>query len=108
MAWNRGLGAMGILSVLAAGFPAEIYGQDDVPAQSERALTRELLQELIGINTAPANGCTKAAEAMAARLRSAGFPDGDVLMAGPRPEKQNLGERLRRRGQGRPIHRIPH
>src|ERR1035437_8271443 len=108
MAWNRGLGAMGILSVLAAGFPAGIYGQDDDPAQSERALARELLQELIGINTAPANGCTKAAEAMAARLRSAGFPDGDVLMAGPRPEKQNLVVRLRGRGQAQPVLWIAH
>ena len=108
MDWNRGLGAMGILSLLAAGFPASIYGQDDVPAQSERALTRELLQELIEINTAPANGCTKAAEAMAARLRSAGFPDGDVLMAGPRPEKQNLVVRLRGRGQAKPILWIAH
>ena len=109
MTWNRGLRAMVVLSLLAAGFPARLKGQGGAPAATpERALARDVFQELIEINTAPANGCTKAAEAMAARLRSAGFPDGDVLIAGPRPEKQNLVVRLRGRGQARPILWIAH
>ncbi len=100
---------MGVLSLLAAGFPAGMNGQGGAPgAPPERALARDLLRELIEINTAPANGCTKAAEALAARLRSAGFPETDVLMAGPRPEKQNLVARLRGRGQGKPVLWIAH
>src|ERR1039457_6756024 len=92
MAWRRNarktrLCAMGILSLLAASFLAWASGQAGAPAAPpERALARDVFQELIEINTAPANGCSKAAEATAVRLRSAGFPESDVLMAGPRNE----------------------
>jgi acetylornithine deacetylase/succinyl-diaminopimelate desuccinylase-like protein len=66
------------------------------------------LRELVEIDTSPAFGCTKAAEAMAARLRKAGFSDSDALLAGPRPEKQNLVVRLRGRAQAKPILLIAH
>ena len=79
-----------------------------VAASSDRDLARDLLRELVEINTSPAYGCTKAAEAMAARLRSAGVPDADLVLAGPRPEKQNLVVRLRGRGAARPILLIAH
>ncbi|MGA2268681.1 MAG: M20/M25/M40 family metallo-hydrolase [Bryobacteraceae bacterium] len=75
---------------------------------SARPLARDLLRELVEINTTPAFGCTKAAEAMAARLRSVGFPDSDVVMAGARPEKQNLVARLRGGGKAKPILLIAH
>jgi acetylornithine deacetylase/succinyl-diaminopimelate desuccinylase-like protein len=45
---------------------------------------------------------------MAARLRSAGFPESDVLMAGPRPERRNLIVRLRGSGQAKPVLWIAH
>ena len=45
---------------------------------------------------------------MAARLRSAGFPDSDVVLAGARPEKQNLVARLRGGGKAKPILLIAH
>jgi acetylornithine deacetylase/succinyl-diaminopimelate desuccinylase-like protein len=45
---------------------------------------------------------------MAARLRKAGFSDSDALLAGPRPEKQNLVVRLRGRAQAKPILLIAH
>jgi hypothetical protein len=41
-------------------------------------LARELFQELIEINTTLNVGSTKAAEAMAVRLRAAGFAENDV------------------------------
>ena len=66
------------------------------------------MRELVEINTTPAYGCTKAAEAMAARLRSAGFSTSDVLLLGPRPEKQNLIVRLRGQAQAKPILLIAH
>jgi acetylornithine deacetylase/succinyl-diaminopimelate desuccinylase-like protein len=95
--------------LLGAGLPA---AGDQIPASpatlSERAFARALLQELIEINTAPANGCTRATEAMAARLRAAGFSDSEVLIGGPRPEKQNLVVRWRGRGQAKPILLIAH
>lgn len=97
------------LSLFWAGLPARGDQQSGASAAPpERALARDLLQELVEINTTPAYGCTRAAEAMAARLRSAGFSGSDVLITGPRPEKQNLVVRLRGRAQAKPILFIAH
>ncbi|MBZ5585420.1 MAG: M20/M25/M40 family metallo-hydrolase [Acidobacteriia bacterium] len=69
---------------------------------------RDVLRQLVEIDTTPAFGCTKAAEAMAARLRAAGFADSDVILAGARPEKQNLVVRFRGSGEAKPILLIAH
>jgi hypothetical protein len=88
--------------------PPRAAAQSAPAASPDRALARDLLRELVEIDTSPANGCTKAAEAMAARLRSAGFPDSDVQIAGPRPERRNLVVRLRGRAQAKPVLWIAH
>src|SRR4051794_14627870 len=64
---------------------------------------REIYKELIEINTTdtPAGNVTKAAEAMAARLRAAGFPAADVQVLGPDPRKGNLVARWRAAGGSR-------
>jgi acetylornithine deacetylase/succinyl-diaminopimelate desuccinylase-like protein len=102
-------GCIGILTLLlpGAGLAA---GPPAVPptAPAQRTLARDLLRELVEINTTPAYGCTKAAEAMAARLRAAGFPNSDVQLLGPRADRQNLVARLRGPGQSRPILLIAH
>jgi len=58
---------------------------------------REIYKELVEINTTdtPAGNVTKAAEAMAARLKAAGFPAADVQVLGPDPKKGNLVARWR-------------
>jgi acetylornithine deacetylase/succinyl-diaminopimelate desuccinylase-like protein len=94
--------------LLAAGLQAQRNEKPADPGPSGRALARDLLRELVETNTAPASGCTRAAEAMAARLRAAGFADSDLTLAGARPEKQNLVVRLRGRGQAKPILLIAH
>ena len=64
----------------------------------------DIYKELIEINTVTATGDTaKAAEAMAARLRAAGFPDADVHAFSPTPRKGNLVARLRGSGARKPI-----
>jgi acetylornithine deacetylase/succinyl-diaminopimelate desuccinylase-like protein len=76
---------------------------------SDDQLVRDLLRELIEINTTHSIGSTgKAAEAMAARLREAGFAPEDVLVLGPRPERANLVARLHGTGARRPILLISH
>jgi acetylornithine deacetylase/succinyl-diaminopimelate desuccinylase-like protein len=77
-------------------------------ASSERLLARDLLRQLVQIDTTPPNGCTKASEMLAARLRSAGFSESDVLLLGSRPDRQNLVIRLRGCGQAKPILLIAH
>jgi acetylornithine deacetylase/succinyl-diaminopimelate desuccinylase-like protein len=71
-------------------------------------LARDIFRELIEINTTLHVGSTKAAEAMAARLRTAGFPDSDIQVIGPQPQHTNLVVRYRGRGVLRPILFIAH
>jgi acetylornithine deacetylase/succinyl-diaminopimelate desuccinylase-like protein len=75
----------------------------------EDALTRELLAELVAIDTTDVTGnTTLAAEAMARRLLDAGFPEDDVLVLEPQPRKGNLVARLRGSGTGAPILLLAH
>ena len=46
-------------------------------------LSRDIFRELIEINTTSAKGSTGAAEAMAARLKTAGFRSDDIQVLGP-------------------------
>ncbi len=73
-------------------------------------LAREIFKELIEINTTdtPAGNTTRAAEAMAARLKAAGFPANDVQVLAPDPRKGNLVARLRGNGTKRPILLLAH
>jgi acetylornithine deacetylase/succinyl-diaminopimelate desuccinylase-like protein len=60
------------------------------------ALARDILRELVEIDTTHSSGdTTVAAEAMAARLLAAGFPAQDVQVIVPAPRKGNLVARLR-------------
>jgi acetylornithine deacetylase/succinyl-diaminopimelate desuccinylase-like protein len=72
------------------------------PVESER-LAREVFAELVGTDTTHAVGSAKAAEALAARFRAAGFPAADIYVGGPRPDKMNIVVRLHGRGKGRPV-----
>ena len=73
---------------------------------------REIYNELISINTVDSVGSvTKAAEAMAARFRAAGFPEADVKVLIPpgKPTKGNLVVRYRgRAGGAKPILLLAH
>ena len=71
-------------------------------------LARGIFRELIEINTTLTAGCTRAAEAMAARLRKGGFPESDIQLAGPAPQHMNLVVRYRGKGTQRPILFISH
>src|SRR5438128_7551552 len=72
-------------------------------------LARDIWKELVEINTVTATGDTaKAAEAMAARLRSAGFPAADVQVFKPAPRKGNLVARLRGTGARKPMLLLAH
>lgn len=91
----------GVNAAAPASAPASNAASDLPPHQQ---LARDLLQELVEINTTHSSGDnTAAAEAMAARLRSAGFPDEDIHVLGPRPTKGNLVVRYR----GRDVNRKP-
>jgi acetylornithine deacetylase/succinyl-diaminopimelate desuccinylase-like protein len=63
--------------------------------EATRRLARDIFQQLIEINTTDSVGSTTvAAEAMAKRLRDAGFAPEDVRVLGPNGRKGNLVARL--------------
>ena len=77
--------------------------------QPQQQLAREIFKQLIEINTTDSVGDnTRAAEAMAARFRAAGFPESDIKVLGPVPKKRNLVVRLHGTGAGRPVLFIGH
>ncbi len=91
-----------LLSTLA--FAPLLHGQEN-PSD----LARAVLKELIEINTTDSSGDnTAAAEAVARRLRDAGFPAGDVEVVVPAPKKGNVVARLRGAGQGPPVLFLAH
>jgi acetylornithine deacetylase/succinyl-diaminopimelate desuccinylase-like protein len=74
------------------------------------ARAREIFEQLIAINTTdtPAGNVTIAANAMAERLKAAGFPAEDVRVLGPDPRKHNLVARYRGAGPRRPLLLLAH
>jgi acetylornithine deacetylase/succinyl-diaminopimelate desuccinylase-like protein len=73
-------------------------------------LARDIFRELIGINTTESSGSTmESAQAMAARLKTAGYTDADIQIVSPGPRKANLIARLRGAGGGgKPILLLAH
>jgi len=85
---------------LATPIPATLPSGDPAPRSPEayQALARELLAELVGINTTASVGDnTRASEAMRDRLLAAGFPEDELFVIVPGPRKGNLVARLRGR-----------
>lgn len=86
-------------AALAVTAPVRAQGPVRTPDQQ---LVRDLLAELIGINTTCEHGnTTPAAEAMARRLVAAGLPDSDVVVVGAGERNRNLVARLRGKGRAR-------
>jgi acetylornithine deacetylase/succinyl-diaminopimelate desuccinylase-like protein len=84
--------------------------QAQEPADAaSRQLAREILKQLVEINTTDSVGnVTQAAAAMAQRFRAAGFAAADVQLLGPSPKKQNLVVRLHGSGAHRPVLLLGH
>jgi acetylornithine deacetylase/succinyl-diaminopimelate desuccinylase-like protein len=104
---RRSLARPALLALLLAAAPAA--AQDRALTRHE-AMARELLAELVEINTTHSVGDnTAAARAVEARLLAAGFPREDVHVLEPAPRKGNLVARLRGRDTGRkPILLLAH
>jgi acetylornithine deacetylase/succinyl-diaminopimelate desuccinylase-like protein len=112
---NSGFGRRrGFLAVLCIAALASIYGVMSGRAMAEgltpsQKLAVDVYKELVEINTVTATGDTaKAAEAMGARLRAAGFAEDDVHVFSPAPHKGNLVARFRGTGTRKPILLVAH
>ncbi|HEV7410961.1 MAG TPA: M20/M25/M40 family metallo-hydrolase [Bradyrhizobium sp.] len=95
-----------LIAAVIAAVPASLHAEALTPQQQ---LAFDVYKELVEIDTTTATGDTKqAAEAMASRLRAAGFAEGDVQMFSPAPRKGNLVARLRGTGARKPILLLAH
>jgi len=89
------------------GVFAQSSGSSDADSEYHK-LARDIFRELIEINTTSTHGSTKAAEAMAVRLKSAGFPKSDIQVIGPDLQHENLVIRFRGSGKLKPLLFICH
>jgi len=95
---------LAILVCLAIAAPLRAQSNDP-----NHVLARAIFKQLIEINTTDSVGNnTTAAEAMAKRLRDAGYPESDIYIGGPNPRKGNLVARLHGTGAHKPILMIGH
>lgn len=74
-----------------------------------RSLAHDIFKELVEVESTDSGvGSTPAAEAVALRLREAGFAESDIQVIGPAPRKKNVVVRLHGAGKARPILIIGH
>jgi len=95
-----------LLFCLIAGWAPRGHseGQEQI-----KQLAHDIFKQLIETNTTDSVGnVTTAAEAMAKRLRDAGFEARDIQVAGPNERKKNLVARFRGTGKRKPILFIGH
>src|SRR5580704_7813952 len=77
-----------LMLISALTFGADIQAQDN---DATNKMAHDIFKQLIEINTTDSVGSTTvAAQAMAQRLRDAGFSSTDVIVVGPNDRKGNL------------------
>jgi len=80
-----------------------------LPPEADQRLAREIYKEMIEVNSGFTTGSTTPiAEAVAKRLKAAGFPDADVFVGGAIPRKANVVARYRGTGARKPILLLAH
>src|SRR5207249_1172831 len=76
---------------------------------AERKLAHDIYKEFVEIQSGFTTGATTpVAEAAAARLKAAGFPESDIFVGGAHPKKANLVVRYRGTGARKPILLLAH
>ena len=97
----------GLWLTMLAGAQAVAAGA--AAQQASDALAHDILKQLVEINTTDSVGSVStAAEAMAQRLRAAGFTAADLAVLGPEERKKNLVVRLRGSGAHKPVLLLGH
>ena len=102
--------AIQLLSGASLCIAASIPGAFAADTAPPVPVAREILAQLIAINSTHAHGTTIAAHALAERFRAAGFATADVIEVAPpdHPEQGNLVVRLHGTGKAKPVLYIGH
>jgi acetylornithine deacetylase/succinyl-diaminopimelate desuccinylase-like protein len=92
--------------LLAAGI---FLFAENMPSANQQRLAHEIYKELVETNTSFTTGqTTPAAEAVARRLRAAGFPAAGIQVLGASPKKMNVVVRYRGTGAKKPLLLLAH
>ncbi|HET9833741.1 MAG TPA: M20/M25/M40 family metallo-hydrolase [Vicinamibacterales bacterium] len=102
--------AVWLLTLACVSCGVHAQTQSTKPPQKYEVLGRQILGELIAIDTTVDRGSTVAAKAVAARAIANGFSQADVTIVTPkeRPDSSSVVVRLRGRSRARPILYINH
>ncbi len=85
------------------------FGASILPPDADQRLSHDIYKEIIEIKSGFTTGATTpVAEAIAKRLRAAGFADSDIFLGGAIPTKSNLVVRYRGTGKLKPILLLAH
>jgi acetylornithine deacetylase/succinyl-diaminopimelate desuccinylase-like protein len=80
-----------------------------MPPEADQRLARDIYKEIVEIKSGFTTGATTpVAQAVAKRLRAAGFPDSDIFIGGAIPTKANLVVRFHGTGRLKPILLLAH
>jgi acetylornithine deacetylase/succinyl-diaminopimelate desuccinylase-like protein len=99
-----------LAGVAAAGAAVRSPEVPPEPPAADRLFARDVLAQLVELDTTAAHGTQAAAQAVAARLADAGFAASDVQLLAPpdRPTRTNVVVRLRGVGRAAPLLIIGH
>jgi acetylornithine deacetylase/succinyl-diaminopimelate desuccinylase-like protein len=88
---------------------ASLLSAQSAPPAAERQLAHDIYKQLVEIKSGFSTGATTpVAQAVAARLKAAGFPDSDIFVGGAIPTKANLVVRYHGTGARKPILLLAH
>src|ERR1700733_11525316 len=89
--------------------PLVCFAASTMPPEVDQRLARDIYKEIIEIKSGFTTGATTpVVEAIARRLRSAGFADSDIFIGGAIPTKANLVVRYHGTGKLKPILLLAH
>src|ERR1700733_10280926 len=91
-----------VLLALAAVSTTWAATPGPLPPPADQELARDILRELVDINTTHDHGSTAAAQVIQQQLTAAGFPAEDVVLIAPadKPTKGNIVVRYRAKKHG--------
>src|SRR5579871_4729558 len=89
--------------------PLACFAASNMPPEADQRLSHDIYKEIIEIKSGFSTGATTpVAEAVAKRLRAAGFPDSDIFLGGAIPTKENIVVRYHGTGKMKPILLLAH
>jgi acetylornithine deacetylase/succinyl-diaminopimelate desuccinylase-like protein len=110
MAWPHGIyNKRMVRSALCLIAPLACFAASTMPPETDQRLAHDIYKEIVEIKSGFTTGATTpVVDAVAKRLRAAGFPESDIFIGGVIPTKANLVVRYRGTGKLKPILLLAH